>query len=275
MVSTERALADEAWYRKTPAYVSFRQRYEIARRIVRGRRVAEFCCGEGAGTKLLAEEAGWIDACDINADAVAKARHRCEGLNNVAFHVADVLTWRNEPCDVAVAFECLEHFPEKQAPTFLDRLSAAVSPKGVLLLTTPDGYTPEIGRDYHFINPFHLRQYTRTELDDMLRRCFSGEVWLHLVQNGDAPYFVALASEAEIPAEWKEWVRELTREGASARNYRFARWQAVSRIEAARGRFWSARRACFRAFAARPFSIPGVRRLILGLAGYRLWNKLR
>lgn len=275
MTSTERALVDEAWYRKTPAYVSFRQRYEIASRIVRGRRVAEFCCGEGAGTKLLAEKAERVEACDVDADAVAKARRRCEGLTNIAFHVADVLTWQNKPCDVAVAFECLEHFPEEEALTFLDRLSAAVSPKGVLLLTTPDGYTPGIGRLYRLINPFHLRQYTRDELDEMLRQRFSGEVWLHLVRNGDAPYFVALASEAKIPPEWKEWVREVTREGASPRNYRFARWQAVSRIEAARGRFWAARRACFRAFATKPFSVPGLRRLILGIAGYRLWNKLR
>ena len=67
-----------------------------------GQRVFEQCCGPGRLSLLLAQRGLQVVGVDFNADYVAAARQRCQGLN-CEFHVADARDFRAQPlCDGAL-----------------------------------------------------------------------------------------------------------------------------------------------------------------------------
>jgi SAM-dependent methyltransferase len=70
--------------------------------------------------------------------------------------------------DAVVAFEIIEHLDQPDA--FLRELRRALAPSGLLLISTPNRlyYTDDRGE----VNPFHSREYSYREFDDLLRDAF-------------------------------------------------------------------------------------------------------
>lgn len=140
-------------------------RYAWAARLAGGRRVLDAACGVGYGSRMLAEAgASEVVGLDLSEEAVLEAR--AGAGPTVSFEVGDMhhLPFRDDEFDLITFFEALEHVSDPEA--VLDELHRVMRPHGVLALSTPnrDVYAPG--------NPFHLRELTPSELENLLGERF-------------------------------------------------------------------------------------------------------
>ena len=147
-----------------------RARYWFARRCAAGKSVLDAACGTGYGAALLAETAQSVVGVDIARDAVAYAR-RHFGSPKIRYAQADCLAlpFPAARFDLIVAFEIIEHLENPAA--FLAELRRVLSPAGLLILSTPNRlyYTDDRGE----INPFHRREFSCPEFEEILRPLFA------------------------------------------------------------------------------------------------------
>lgn len=146
-----------------------RARYWFARRFASGKTVLDAACGTGYGSALLAETAQAVAGVDIARDAVEYAREHF-GSPKVRFAQADCLTlpFPDGRFDLVAAFEIIEHLDNPEA--FLAELRRVLDPAGLLILSTPNRlyYTD----DRQEVNPFHVREFSYPEFEEILRPLF-------------------------------------------------------------------------------------------------------
>lgn len=147
-----------------------RARYWFARRYASGKTVLDAACGTGYGSALLAETAQSVVGVDIAPDAVEYARQHF-GSPNAQYARADCLAlpFPSGRFDLIVAFEIIEHLENPEA--FLGELRRVLHPSGLLILSTPNRlyYTDDRGE----INPFHQREFSYPEFEEILRPLFA------------------------------------------------------------------------------------------------------
>jgi SAM-dependent methyltransferase len=150
-------------------------RYDFAVQYVRNKQVADIACGTGYGTQMLAEAgAKSVLGMDISADAVRYSRQTYDGPN-LSYAVADaqnLATVRDAEFDVIVSFETIEHLTDVEA--YLDELKRTLRPGGTLLISTPDRRIASVLHPFlgHPKNPFHVREYTKSEFLGLLSTRF-------------------------------------------------------------------------------------------------------
>ena len=146
-----------------------RARYWFARRFASGKNVLDAACGTGYGSALLAEIARAVVGVDVARDALDYARQHFHPPN-LHFAQADclVLPFPAGRFDLVVAFEIIEHLDGVEA--FLAELHRVLDASGVLVLSTPNRlyYTDDRGE----INPFHWKEFSYPEFDEVLRPHF-------------------------------------------------------------------------------------------------------
>ena len=152
--------------------IDHRQRYEFASGFCVGKRVVDAACGVGYGTKLLLDRnSESVHGLDISEDAIAIAR-RLYSDPRISFSIDDCETLSSvrEKAQAIVALECIEHL--KAPERFLARCAEVLTKDGVFVLSTPNAIA--LGRPNHGkpVNRFHIREYTRRELVDLLGKYF-------------------------------------------------------------------------------------------------------
>lgn len=138
-------------------------RYQLAASVCFGKRVLDVACGEGYGSHMLAElGAASVVGVDIAQDAIAVARSRFARAG-VSYVVGDALDLPSllegqQPFDLIVGFETIEHLPEPRL--YLEGLQRVLAPGGIIMLSCPnDG--PEAKRG--IVNPYHASIFTLLE----------------------------------------------------------------------------------------------------------------
>jgi SAM-dependent methyltransferase len=144
-------------------------RYAWARGLVGGLDVLDCACGEGYGSRLLADTAASVTGVDVSAEAIGHARRRYTD-DRLEFVEGDALAL---PCDddrfdAVVSFETLEHLAEHDE--LLAEFRRVLRPGGFLALSSPDRKT--YSDDTGFVNEFHVRELYRDELEALLGRHF-------------------------------------------------------------------------------------------------------
>lgn len=144
-------------------------RYLSIAQLITNKRVLEIGCGEGYGTRILANEAVEVTAVDIDSDAVRHASlvHK---RPNCVFEVASALDlpYQNAAFDAVVSFEVLEHLPKDSHDRFLSEIQRVLTPAGLAVISTPDhSRTTEWPP-----NPYHLGELTAEEFSSLLDRYF-------------------------------------------------------------------------------------------------------
>jgi SAM-dependent methyltransferase len=137
-------------------------RYEFAARSIgRRRRVIDFACGIGYGSRLLAEAGHVVHACDVDEDALAYGRKHF-GHGRVKFDAIDARDPSALPkTDVAICFETVEHLED---PRPLLRALRASAPR--LIASVPnEAVYPYTGQAYHY------RHYTPAQFKELLAEC--------------------------------------------------------------------------------------------------------
>ncbi len=105
-------------------------------------RTLEIGCSIGAQTARLAERSGQLLALDISAEAVARARERCAGLDHVTIHQARIpQDWPPGLFDLIVISEML-YFLDREDVASAARLAVgSLARHGAILLVNWTGHT--------------------------------------------------------------------------------------------------------------------------------------
>lgn len=138
-------------------------RYSFAQPYCGGKRVLDVACGEGYGSRLLAEwGASDVVGVDISTEAVQSAQRHFGG-GNVSFVQSEGETllekFETESFDLIVSFETIEHVGDPVK--FLTNVKRLLKPDGVIAISCPNDwwYFPTDQEK----NPYHLRKYSFEE----------------------------------------------------------------------------------------------------------------
>lgn len=130
-----------------------------------GATVLEAGCGEGYGAALIAGVAGRVIALDYDAPTTKHVSQRYPELSVLRGNLA-LLPLTEGSVDVVANFQVIEHLWDQAA--FLAECFRVLRPGGRLLVTTPNRITFTPDSDVP-LNPYHTRELSGAELDELLR----------------------------------------------------------------------------------------------------------
>ncbi|CAM2996731.1 class I SAM-dependent methyltransferase [Saccharomonospora xinjiangensis] len=144
--------------------------------------VLEAGCGEGYGAALLARHARTVLALDYDEPATAHVAAHYPELDVVRGNLA-FLPVATGSVDVVANLQVIEHLWDQAG--FLAECRRVLRPGGRLLVTTPNRltFTPDSDTP---LNPYHTRELSPSELDDLLRGAGFEVRLLHGVHHGPA-----------------------------------------------------------------------------------------
>lgn len=134
-------------------------RYSFARPYCAKRRVLDVACGEGYGSRLLADwGADEVVGVDISPEALEAARKNFGG-GCVSFvqSEGETLLEKFQPAsfDLIVSFETIEHVGDPIK--FLNNLKVLLKPEGIIAISCPNDWWYFPTEEER--NPYHLRKY--------------------------------------------------------------------------------------------------------------------
>jgi len=141
--------------------------YVVAMDFVKGD-VLEVGCGEGRGIGLVLPQAATYSAIDKIESVVESLKEKFPQGRFHAGNIPPLSPFADNSFDVALCFQVIEHI--KDDHSLLKEIHRVLKPGGVLLLTTPNR-TLSLSR-----NPWHVREYTASELSVLAHRFFSNTV---------------------------------------------------------------------------------------------------
>ncbi|MFD2288823.1 methyltransferase domain-containing protein [Pedobacter petrophilus] len=155
------------------------ERYNLASKYVKDKKVLDLACGAGKGTSILATEgkAKSVLGGDLNINAVRYATHRYKEENN-SYQVIDALNPNLEPSsfDVAVSFETIEHLPDRDR--YLKNVKTLLKRDGVFIVSTPISSKPIDDKPE---NPYHLIEWGFINFQNYIKTYFDiEEVYIQL-----------------------------------------------------------------------------------------------
>ena len=110
----------------------------LVEKLERGTRVADVACGSGNGTLVMARRFpnSTFVGFDLDADAIAVARSRADGLSNVSFEVADAATLTSDrPFGAAFVFNAVHD--QARPLEVLSSIQSILEPGGTFLMNEP------------------------------------------------------------------------------------------------------------------------------------------
>jgi 2-polyprenyl-3-methyl-5-hydroxy-6-metoxy-1,4-benzoquinol methylase len=190
-------------------YLEHLGRYEFASQFVPGMRILDVACGVGYGAPILCSiGARTYLGVDISAEAVAIAEGRYRLTESISFMLRDACSLESigeATIDVVISFETIEHLADPMR--FLAELRRVLVPGGILIISTPNRtlFNPLGNLSSMPANPFHIREWNKSEFTQLLGSFFMVEKVL-----GQVPHHYA-------HAYWKYWkaliLRQATKHG--------------------------------------------------------------
>jgi GT2 family glycosyltransferase/ubiquinone/menaquinone biosynthesis C-methylase UbiE/glycosyltransferase involved in cell wall biosynthesis len=144
-------------------------RYAMVLSCIVGKNVLDVACGEGYGSALMADTAGYVTGVDISPEAVSHATDNYK-KNNLTYlqGSATNLQFSDNSFDVVVSFETIEHLAEQEQ--MIAELRRVLKPEGILILSSPNRPIYSEESDEH--NEYHVKELDFQELDNLLRQQF-------------------------------------------------------------------------------------------------------
>ena len=135
-----------------------------------GLRVADMASGEGYGSAVLAKRAAEVTGVDANPEAHEHARLRYS-VPGLRFERGLVEDWdAGAPWDAIVFLQTIEHVAEPAA--LLARFAELLAPGGVAYVSTPNRLTLAPPGAERSGNPWHVREYTPAEYEELVASAF-------------------------------------------------------------------------------------------------------
>jgi SAM-dependent methyltransferase len=158
------------WINESALAYEHLHRYAYAATLVKGKRVLDLACGEGYGSRMLAETASSVVGVDIDEDIIGHAaeRYRSPALQFMRGSITAVPISEGRSFDAIVCFEAIEHIEGHDA--LLCEVKRLLSPSGIFIVSTPN---KALYRDAaQFQNPFHVRELYFRDFQELLERHF-------------------------------------------------------------------------------------------------------
>jgi SAM-dependent methyltransferase len=158
------------WINESALAYEHLHRYAYAATLVKAKRVLDLACGEGYGSKMLAETASSVVGVDIDESIINHAAQKYGGpaLQFVRGPMTAVPIRENHLFDAIVCFEAIEHIEGHDA--LLGEVKRLLCPSGMFIVSTPNR---ALYRDAaHFQNPFHVREMYFRDFQELLERHF-------------------------------------------------------------------------------------------------------
>ena len=149
-----------------------RARYRFATQLFQpgGQRVLDVACGSGFGLEMLLAAGAQPIGIDYAADALTHINTDARLVRADAM----CLPLHSASVDQVVSLETIEHVPD--AAALVREIRRVLKPGGLLVLSTPNRtFGPP---ERHSANHFHIREFTATELRELLLQSF-GSVQLY------------------------------------------------------------------------------------------------
>jgi len=137
--------------------------YAFVQAMCTGKKVLDFGCGSGYGTKRISRFAREVYGVDVAGDAIeyAKARYRSDNLHFQQIDPPPPLPFPAESFDVILSFQVIEHVSDDDA--YLREAQRLLKPGGTLVVITPDRKNRLLPGQKPW-NRWHLREYDMTQL---------------------------------------------------------------------------------------------------------------
>ena len=156
-----------------PIHQRLLKAYYIAKEYVKGD-LLEIGCGEGRGVGLLQEHVKTYNGIDKITAVVDKLSVQFPQAS-FAQSIIPPLEFPDKMFDSIISFQVIEHI--KDDKRYLQEIARVLKPGGVALLTTPN-IKKSLSR-----NPWHIREYTASELTDLCQPYFSKVEMLGITGN--------------------------------------------------------------------------------------------
>ncbi len=158
------------WIKEATLAYEHLHRYAYAATFAPGKRVLDLACGEGYGSKMLAETAASVVGVDVDAGVMAHAAAKY-GSSNPRFVTGSITAVpipENHSFDLIVCFEAIEHIEDHER--LLQEVKRLLKPGGTFIVSTPNKviYHDESPEE----NPFHLKELYFEEFDRLLSSHF-------------------------------------------------------------------------------------------------------
>jgi SAM-dependent methyltransferase len=148
----------------SPLHQRLLKAYVIARDLVGGN-VLEVGCGEGRGIGLMLDKSASFTAIDKIGEAISKLRAAYPSAIFIDAFIPPFKSIEDNSIDTLVSFQVIEHIDDDLG--FLKEIHRVLRPGGKAMLTTPNR-TYTLSR-----NPWHVREYTGSELLALAGKVFS------------------------------------------------------------------------------------------------------
>lgn len=147
------------------------QRYQLAKQLVKNKIVLDAACGEGYGSRLLAETAEQVIGLDIDEKVIAKANQKY-GSSKLSYISGSIekLPFKDKVFDVIVSYETIEHVNVMLQESFLNEINRVLKTDGKLIISTPNKavYTDLVKGE----NKFHIKEFYIEEFITFLKKFF-------------------------------------------------------------------------------------------------------
>jgi O-antigen biosynthesis protein len=144
-------------------------RYAVVLEAVKGKVVLDVACGEGYGSSLLADVAGFVYGVDISKEAISHASLTYRRSNLKFIHGSVLkLDFADDSFDAIVSYETIEHLAEQEK--MLSEIRRVLRPDGILIISSPN--RPVYSEDSGEHNEFHVKELDHKEFDTLLHSQF-------------------------------------------------------------------------------------------------------
>ena len=175
--------------------------YEFAKPYITDKNTADIGCADGYGTQYLADFTTTTIGVDYSEVTITDARQKHAAKTNLTFKAGKVppIPLETESVDVVTAFQFIEHIEHRKA--FMEDVKRVLKPGGVFICTTPN-VKMSIAR-----NPFHVHEYTFSEMQKEASSIFSKIEFLQLAASDRKEVFIEVATQTGMTpfAVEKDW----------------------------------------------------------------------
>jgi cyclopropane fatty-acyl-phospholipid synthase-like methyltransferase len=161
-----------SWFDDPKRLVFMLARYNfVAKMLVGSKRVLEIGCGDGFGTRIVAQAVGHVTGVDFDAEFVKSAKAILSDRWPFTCRVHDVL---DGPVpgkfDAVYALDVLEHIPPTKESTFINNMISSLAPHGVAVIGTPSLQSQAYASAHSRIG--HVNCKDQLELKKLMQRWF-------------------------------------------------------------------------------------------------------
>lgn len=138
--------------------------YVFSQKYIKGD-VLELGCGEGRGIDIILRKSKSFTAIDKIKDVVEKLSLKYKDNVFISSNFPPLSDIEDNSFDTIISFQVIEHIQDDTQ--YISEIERILRPGGVALITTPN-IKMTLTR-----NPWHVREYTSEELNNLCRKYFS------------------------------------------------------------------------------------------------------